>query len=483
MENTKGKLAKNAAIYSFFTLLQRGLGFFLLPVYTTVLATSQLGIISTATAVISFMVILFGLSFKGATTFYYYEYKDEQKEYLKKILGTSVSSILLFTFFGIGILLLTKAWILDLLFENIDFYPYVILSLISIFLQPIYFFYQSLLKAKQEAKKASFLDFGYFGIMVGLTLILILGFGFKAEGALLANAIASLWVFIVSIIGLRKDISICLVPAILKKLMKYSLPLMPHNLSGWAMNMVDRIMLNLMDSLSVVALFDVGSQIGKLINIVSLGVNSAFAPWFFDQVKNDPNSSQNIAKVTNKIVLLYVCLAVCVSWLSPELLTIVSAPEYYQSWKVVPLIAMAFVINGFYFSFSSIFFLEKTKYLPLLTIMGAAANIVLNYFLIKSYGFMGAAYASILTKIFFTILTYIVSQRLYPIPYQTNKIFIIILIGSILCFTPYFLQERLEAFSLGVVILVKCLFLATFGGYLIYTNLASLRILLKKKND
>ena len=482
MKNSKGKLAQNAAIYSFFTLLQRGLGFFLLPVYTTVLATSELGIISTATAIISFMVILFGLSFKGATTFYYYEYKDNQKEYLKKILGTSVSTILLFTFFGIGVLLLTKAWILDWLFENIDFYPYVILSLISIFLQPIYFFYQSLLKAKQEAKKASFLDFGYFGIMVGLTLIFILGFGFKAEGALLANAIASLWTFVVSIIGLRRDISICLVPSILKKLMNYSLPLMPHNLSGWAMNMVDRIMLNVMDSLSIVALFDVGSQIGKLINIVSLGVNSAFAPWFFDQIKNDPNSHKNIAQVTNKIVLLYVCLAVGVSWLAPELLSIISSPEYYSSWRVVPLIAMAFVINGFYFSFSSIFFLEKTKYLPILTILGAVVNIILNFFLIKSYGFMGAAYASILTKIFFTIITYIVSQKLYPIPYETNKIGFVIILGGVFCFIPYFLQEQIESYNMGLVILIKCLFLATFGGYIAYKNVKSLRILLKKKN-
>lgn len=482
MENNKGKLAKNAVIYSFFTLLQRGLGFFLLPVYTTVLATSELGIISTATAVISFLVILFGLSFRGATTYYYYEYKDEQKDYLKQILGTSVSTILLFTIFGIALLMLTKTWILDRLFENIAFYPYVILSLCSIFLQPIYFFYQSLLKAKQEAKKASFLDFGYFGIMVGLTLIFILGFGFKAEGALLANAIASLWVFIISIIGLRKDIAICLVPDILKKLMKYSLPLMPHNLSGWAMNMVDRIMLNLMDSLSVVALFDVGSQIGKLINIVSLGVNSAFAPWFFDQVKNNANSHENIAKVTNKMVLLYVFLAVGVSWLAPELLTLISAPEYYPSWKVVPLIAMAFVINGFYFSFSSVFFLEKTKYLPILTILGAIVNIILNFLLIKKYGFMGAAYASILTKIFFTAITYLVSQRLYPIPYEINKILVVILIGGMFCFAPYLFQDSLEVFNTGMVVLVKCLILATFGGYVTYKNLNALRVLIKKKN-
>lgn len=336
MERKQSKLAKNAAIYSVFTLLQRGLGFFLLPVYTTVLATEELGIISTATAIISFLVLLFGLSLRGSTAFYYYEYKDEQPTFMKKLFGTSVVFVLFVTLLGIAIMLLAKPWLLDPLFENIDFYPYVILSLISIFFQPLYFFYQSLLKAKQQAKKAAILDFAFFGIMIGLTLILILGYGFGAEGALLANAIASFIVFLMSLVGLRREIVVCFIPKLLKKALKYSLPLLPHNLSGWAMNMVDRIMLNAINSLSVVALFDVGSQIGKVVNMISLGVNSAYAPWFFDQVKNEGNSKRNIVIVTQKIVLLYVVIAVAVSWLAPELLKVISKPEYHESWTVVP---------------------------------------------------------------------------------------------------------------------------------------------------
>ena len=116
MQSNQRKLAKNAAIYSVFTLLQRGLGFFLLPVYTTVLATEQLGIISTATAVISFLVLFFGLSLRGSVAFYYYEYKDNKLDYLKKLYGTNVVFILLFTFIGIIFLVLTKSFLLDFIF-------------------------------------------------------------------------------------------------------------------------------------------------------------------------------------------------------------------------------------------------------------------------------------------------------------------------------------------------------------------------------
>jgi O-antigen/teichoic acid export membrane protein len=483
MESKQRKLAKNAAIYSVFTLLQRGLGFFLLPVYTTVLATEQLGIISTSTAVISFLVLIFGLSLRGSTAYYLYEYKDSQLAYLKKIYGTNVVFILLFSLIGIGFLFATKRFVLDVLFENIEFNPYVLLSLISIFLQPLYFFYQALLKAKQQAKKASILDFVYFGIMIGLTLILILGFNFKAEGALLANAIASFVVFGMSLIGLRKEVTICFIPSIIKKTLRYSLPLLPHNVSGWAMNMVDKVMLNAMDSLSVVALFDVGSQIGKVVNMISLGVNSAYAPWFFDQVKNNTNSKKNIARLTQKMVVLYTVIGVVVSWLAPEFIKIISKPAYHDTWKIVPIISTAFVINGFYFTFSYVFFLDKTKYLPILTFFGALFNIGLNYFLIQEYSYVGAAIASLLTKVFFSALVYYFSQKLYSIPYNLWAIVLVIVVGFGLSIVPLFIQDSLQVYNIWVVFSIKSVVLVIFGGYFVLKNLKMIKNFIKPGNE
>ena len=238
MESNTKKLASNALVYGLFGLLQKGLGFFLLPVYASLLDTDELGIISTSTAVISFLVILFGLSLRGSTAYYYYKFKDQDIDYVKKFFGTNFSFILLFTVFGILLLFLGKEWVLEVLFKNIPFKPYVLLSLASVLLQPTYLFYQSILKAKHQAKKASLLDFLFFGTMASITITLIVVFNFKAEGALLANSIASFLVFIVSLIGIRKEITLCLDFAILKTSLKYSLPILPHNLSGWAMNMV-----------------------------------------------------------------------------------------------------------------------------------------------------------------------------------------------------------------------------------------------------
>jgi len=483
MEHSQKKLAQNAAVYSFFTLLQRGLGFFLLPVYTTVLATEQLGIISTTTAVISFFVLLFGLSLRGSTAYYYYEYIKTDNAYLKRIFGTNTLFILIATVIGIGLVLLTKQWVLDRLLENIAFSPYIILALCSILLQPLYFFYQSLLKAQQKAKKAAGLDFIYFGLMIGLTLIFILGFKMKAEGALLANAIASFVVFAKSFWGLKGQITFCLDKKILKKTLKYSLPVLPHNLAGWAMNLADRVMLNSMGSLSLVGIFDVGSQLGKVVNIISLGVNSAYSPWFFDQVKNRSDRVDQIANVTNKIVLFYAFIAVAISWLSPEIISLIAKDAYNESWTVVPLIAIAFVINGFYFTFSNVFFLDKTKYLPALSISGALINLALNFWLIPIYGLMGAAIASIATKLLFTIITFLLSQRLYYIPYNLLRIAITIGLALALACIPYWLQDKLTSFNIFAVTLVKAIVLLLFAIPIVLINLKQIKQIISQRHE
>ncbi|WP_421813325.1 polysaccharide biosynthesis C-terminal domain-containing protein [Flagellimonas sp.] len=480
MQSNTKKLAGNALVYGLFGLLQKGLGFFLLPVYASLLDTEELGIISTSTAVISFLVILFGLSLRGSTAYYYYKFKDQDIDYVKKFFGTNFSFILLFTVFGILLLLIGKSWILDVLFKNIPFKPYILLSLASVLLQPVYLFYQSILKAKHQAKKASLLDFLFFGTMASITIILIVVFNFKAEGALFANSIASFLVFIVSLIGIRKEITLCFDITILKTSLKYSLPILPHNLSGWAMNMVDKLMLNNLNSLSVVALFDVGAQIGKVVNLISLGVNSAYSPWFFEQVKTQPEAKGTIVNITDKIILLYACVAVAASLLSPEVLVIIGKPSYYESWKVVPFIATAFVINGFYFTYSNVFFLEKTKYLPFLTVTGAITNLILNYFMIPIYGIFGAALASLITKIVFALLTYIICQRIYPIPY--HRLHLTVIFGA--CFSlsclPFLIQDYLQEFSLAHRILIKVLTLVLIFTPIIYKNASQIKAIIKK---
>src|SRR5690606_22859331 len=91
------KLAKNSLIYALFTLLQRGFAFFLIPLYTTQLSTSEYGILGIVMAAIPFFVLIAGLALRGSTAYFYYQYKDTDEKYLKDLWGSSFIIILIFS--------------------------------------------------------------------------------------------------------------------------------------------------------------------------------------------------------------------------------------------------------------------------------------------------------------------------------------------------------------------------------------------------
>ena len=122
--------------------------------------------------------------------------------------------------------------------------------------------------------------------------------------------------------------------------------------------------------------------------------------------------------------------------------------EYYLAAAIVPLIAIAYVFNGFYYmSVNGIFYSKKTYILPFSTGISAIVSLVLNYLLIPRYGMYGAALATIgaYASLFFT--TYIYSQRFYYIKWQWKSI-----IGnSILCIAIYLLSMiNIESLLLSI---------------------------------
>ncbi|QEC52140.1 O-antigen/teichoic acid export membrane protein [Anseongella ginsenosidimutans] len=472
-------LLRHSAIYSFFTLLQRGLSFFLLPLYTIYLTKDQYGIISLFMAGIPFFVLIAGLSIRGSTAFYYQEYKSKTK-YLRLLLGSNVAVLMIFSGLIFAIMLIFSGAFITVFFRGVNPYPTFFLACVSILLQPLYYFYQSYLKAKERAFKSSMYDLLYFVILIGLNLYFILIRDKQANGVLMAMAISNLVMFMIALADMWGNISLNLNLSLIKKTLKYSLPILPHNLFSWAMNLSDRIILNRLTSLEIVAIFDIGSQFGKVLSIVTLGVNAAYTPWFFQQVKADYIDKNKLAVVAESLTLVYILFAAIMSWLAPELLLAISKSQYGESWKIVPYVSFAFAVNGFYYCFSSVFFLDHTRYLFRLSIFGAAFNIALNFLLIPFYGFLGAAIACLISRVIFCIVSFYYSQRIFYIPYRVLNIVSFFFAGFLLTTLMFLTEPLYQDVSLVKRILAKCIMLAGIGTPILLWHWRKVRAAIKK---
>jgi O-antigen/teichoic acid export membrane protein len=123
----------------------------------------------------------------------------------------------------------------------------------------------------------------------------------------------------------------------------------------------------------------------------------------------------------------------------------------YLCWS-----AAAFFDSGFYIT-------ERTYYKPF--IMGSAAVVIcaLYWYLIPAYGFMGAAYSAAAGFLVFSILTYVVSQRMYPVNYPYGKA--AFTIGSAVML--YFLVDTFLEKTSWLTFSMKAVMLASYPAVLV----------------
>jgi O-antigen/teichoic acid export membrane protein len=189
LSNTK-KVLKNSGIYGIVSILQKAIGFFLLPLYTAYLSTTDYGIIGVVSSIVSFLSLFYMLSLNGAVTRFYYEYKSDE-ERVKELWGTIITFVLINSLLLSSILFTFHKYLLDPFAKGINFYPYIFLGLIAITLNPMYSIFQSTLQTRQIGRKYGLNNLIFFIINLVLTIILVVVFNLKAVGVLLAAAITN----------------------------------------------------------------------------------------------------------------------------------------------------------------------------------------------------------------------------------------------------------------------------------------------------
>jgi len=118
--------------------------------------------------------------------------------------------------------------------------------------------------------------------------------------------------------------------------------------------------------------------------------------------------------------------------------------EYVEGIKIVPVVMLAYLMLGVYTNFVvGIYLKKKTVYIPFATGTGALVSVVVNILLIPSMGIMGAAWATFISYVAMALVLYLVTRRLYPVPYEIGRIvkILIVFAGVFFLYTHVFMGE------------------------------------------
>lgn len=448
MNRNKKKVLENSVLYIFSSLLVKAIGFLLLPIYTLFLTPEDYGITNLVMGFINVATFIVAFSLYSAAIRFYADFKDNHSK-LKKFYGTIISFILITGIFTFILSLVFKNIIVTLFFKGVSYYPIIFISFLSLIFVSLHTMHQSILQGRQEGKKITKINLIIFIITATLKIIFIGVFKLGAIGFILAQLLVDIAYFIYMVHDLNKNdlIEWTIDLPILKEALKYSIPLMPHNLSTRIASLASRVFINTSGTLAAVGLYSVAMQFGNLIDVIQVAVNQAFQPWFYEMMnKDDIVSKKETVNLSNMLLLFYSLIYMGIGLFSQEVIILMTNDNYTLSWTVIPILVIGFSVKSIYYFFVNIimFYKEAAKKLFIATITGSVADIVLAYTLIPRFGMYGSAIAFVLAKIIVVAIVVYISKSYNDIGYSVFKMLSIIgpslvfmMIGLYFSYTKY----------------------------------------------
>ncbi len=183
-----------------------------------------------------------------------------------------------------------------------------------------------------------------------------------------------------------------------KTFLEFSVPLVPNVLLFWVITSSDRYFIAHFTDLSQVAIYNVYYNLANIMQFFYTPISVILFPIlakFWD--RNEMSRVRSYTEYSKKLFLL---LAIPGSAglfiLCQPVLVILTTPEYLVGGALVLVISAGIILQGIYMiNMYIIFVAGKTRWLPLIILVAAAANVGINMILIPRIGIIGAAIASL----------------------------------------------------------------------------------------
>jgi len=484
----KDRVLVNSFLYTLSALLVKAIGFLLLPIYTLFLTPEDYGITNLVNSFTQVAVFIIAFSLYSTVVRFYADYKDD-REKLKRLYGTIVVSVSIsgIVFVSLGFIFHNR--LIEWFFEGISFYPIIVIALLNLFFVCLFTIHQSIMQGMQQGKKLTIRNIVVFGLQVCINLLFIGVFRLGAVGVLLATLIINIGYFIYMLFDLKKSnlVTFCIDLKMLKESLKYSIPIMPHNLSSHIASFTSRIFINNSGNLTSVGLYGVASQFGTIVDTVQSSVNQAFGPWFYEMMNNkNKDKRKEIVEFSEALLLLYSLIYMGVGLFCQEVMILMTNEKYIMAWTAIPILVVAFSVKSIYYFYIYVLYYYKnaTKKIFIATVTGSLANILIAYLLVPFYGMYGASISFLASKIIVVLIVVIISKKYDDIGYKVGKMLKIIIpsllfmgAGLYFSYTKYLLTFSWTnlIFKIGVL-LVYILYIYFTNKKLIYKIIASGKI-------
>lgn len=474
-------LAKDTAVYGLSSIIGRFLNWCLVPLYVYLFPTQEYGMVSYLYSFTAVMLII--LNYGMETGYFRFSNKSSEPE---SVYSTAVSSVA--TTSVIFIILITtflRPVTNAMLLQGNELYVWLLAVIVAIdAFSNIPFAY---LRNKNKALRFACIKLINVFLNIGLNLFFLLAcpkinetypaliswFYQPAGGA----AFGIGWIFVANLIS-TVVVLLCLLPqlihcswkcdfSLLRSMLRYSWPLLILGVAGVLSQNMGQIMIPYLfkgaeeAARSMVGIYGANIKIAIVMVMFTQAFRYAYEPFIFSQARGEgENRKQAYCDAMKFFIVFGLFIFLGVMYFLPLLKYFIS-PAYWEGLQVVPVMMAAELCFGVFFNLSLWYKLtDRTQWGMYMSLICFALMFVLNVVLVRAIGipsgYMGSAYAALISYFVVMLISYFAGRKYYPLPYPLKRIGLYTLLAAALYVAGIFagiLPSMWLVFAVRIVLL------------------------------
>lgn len=454
-----GELLSHSIVYGLGIILNKSVNFILLPLYTNYFPPEQIGLFTLVQSISLFLSVIYTFGLETSFLKYFIEAEDLKRKseiyssVLLSLLATSlILSFLIFSFSG-AISSFFK-------FEDVN-EGGLLISIMSIviLIDTLYRFPLLLFRADLNTSTYTYLNLLTFAINLLCNLIFIVVLKKGVESIFYSYIISALFTFAAGLIITRKYLTLKISASDIKDLFSYGNKFIYIGIFLILIDMSDRFFLKYYFDESLVGIYWANYRLATVMSLLISAFRFSWTPYFLNLASN-PDNKKIISDIFTYFVFAGLLLFVVFSVFMDQIVSVnifgfnFLDVKYWSGISIVPVVMLAYFLSGLYSVLNAApFFTDKTGSLFAFALSGLLVNILLNFLLIPGTGIIGAAFSTMLTYGFMSVVIYIYSQRIYHISYDWKKIRKIVFMSLIVFVSGYYIVNKLKISGIYIFLL------------------------------
>ena len=260
---------------------------------------------------------------------------------------------------------------------------------------------------------------------------------------------------------------------LLKRMLRYSLPLLVLGVCGIMNQTLDRILFPFFydgaDAQAQLGIYGACFKVAMVMMMFTQAFRYAYEPFVFAKHKDRESVAAYADAMKYYIIFSYMILLGMIFYL--DLLKFIIAPSYWEGLKIVPVVLWTYIFQGVYFNLSFWYKLtDKTQWGAYFSIIGVVITFALQAIFVPRIGYMASAASSTVCYFVIMLLSYLVGRKHLEIPYDLRRIGIYTLLVVTLLAGYYTLAHLLlinEWMKMGIgtiLLIIYCVIFYRLDG-------------------